>query len=657
MGERTRTNDSGEREDAAKAERADGDTQPIGQAHRAAAGRDLGSVVANRYVLKSHLGTGRYGEIYEAVDRSLSDPQMRLEHSVALHLLHPRIAKHTRLLQKLESSYLAPHLWAHPNVVKVSGFGCDAGRYYVVMELLDGATLRALLDATPLEARPEADTFAVLRGVGDALKYAHANGVIHGDVRPEKVFVTRDDAIKVLDLLPASTPRTQAFFVEDAEPNGLATADPRDDVYGLACIAYEILSGRRAFDGRSPLEALNARAALAPIPGLGVRRSDALARALRLRREHRTPNVAEFLADFGITGQAPPRPIVETASAPPARAPVRDDDVPIIGDYSHRVLREPPPEPPLHAEAQRAVHREGESWRLDPRDVDRYSERAKRGTRGKSPGTVLRVSVAALAAVAAGIVVYWNYEPLRSRAEEWLALTRGPAEDAASTDPSSPPEPEEIVVEAPVVVEAADLPAEVVDVPQAAAPPTVAPPELTAPAAQLAVPVPPEIERPAPEPGVTAPPSELAPAAAESVVSAPPPEPEAPAAEPAVTAPPAEPPAPEAFELATAVVSVSEREAGARVTIRRRGGDLGESSIVWWTSDGSATAGDDYADLGRMTERFAAGEETRRIYVPIVGDSTSEATENFFVNLGQSGEAGERLEPAGRAEITVVDDD
>jgi hypothetical protein len=137
----------------------------------------------------------------------------------------------------------------------------------------------------------------------------------------------------------------------------------------------------------------------------------------------------------------------------------------------------------------------------------------------------------------------------------------------------------------------------------------------------------------------------------------PPPELEPAAAEPTVAAPPAEPPAPETFELATTVVSVSEREAGARVTIRRRGGDLGESSIVWWTSDGSATAGDDYADLGRMTERFAAGEGARTIYVPIVGDSTTESPESFFVNLGQSGEAGESLEPAGRAEVTVVDDD
>src|SRR5512143_2719946 len=66
--------------------------------------RELGSVVADRYVLKAHLGRGRYGEVYRAVDRALSDPQIGQEQSVALHLLHHRLSEQTGLLQKLESS-------------------------------------------------------------------------------------------------------------------------------------------------------------------------------------------------------------------------------------------------------------------------------------------------------------------------------------------------------------------------------------------------------------------------------------------------------------------------------------------------------------------------------------------------------------------------
>jgi serine/threonine protein kinase len=679
MSERSHTDDSGERGDApgvrAGHSGRDAGVRPAEQMGSAA--RDVGDVVANRYILKRRLGTGRYGEIYEAVDRSLSDPQMQLEHSVALHLLHPRIAKHTRLLQKLESSYLAPHLWAHPNLVKLSGFGCDSGQYFLVMELLDGATLRTLLDATPHGRRLEADKVAVLRGVGDALKYAHANGAVHGDVRAEKIFVTHDHAVKLLDLLPASSPRAEPFFVEDEDPKGLSAPDPRDDVYGLASVAYELLAGRPPFDGRSPLEALHARTALAPIPGLDARRSDALARALRLRREHRTANVAELLADLGVAAHATPRSAGETASAPPPRASVQGDDVPVIGDYSHRVLAEPPLEPAVLAEPPRAAKRESESWRMDPRDVNRYAERARRSAPRSPVGVALRFAVLALVVVAAGVAVYWNYEPLRERAEPWLAALRGAGAGSGAssgTRAASPEDSEEIVVEAPVVVESADLPAEVADPPQAIAPagavapvepPAVAAQEIAPPGEPPAIETPDNLEPSAAELAVEARPPAFEPPAADPGVIAPSPEPARSPADVAAAAPlappepvvsPAAPPAPETFEVPTSV-AVSEREAGARVTIRRRGGTLGESSIAWWTTDGSATEGDDYADLGRMTERFAPGEEVRTIYVPIVGDSATESSESFFVNLGASGEAREGIEPAGRVEIIVSDDD
>ncbi|HLF11989.1 MAG TPA: serine/threonine-protein kinase, partial [Gammaproteobacteria bacterium] len=296
---------------------------------------ELGSLVANRFVLQTHLGRGRYGEVYEALDRSLSDPQMRQEHSVALHLLHDEFRSQTRLLQKLENSYLQPHSWAHPNVIKVLGFGSDRGKYFVVMELLEGASLRLILDEASPELLSQEESFAVLRGVGDALKYAHVKGAIHGDIRPEKVFITSEFVVKVLDLLPASSARTVPFFVEDTAAEGLATPNRRDDVYGLACLAYELLSGRHPFNANSPLEAFNAGFVPAPIAGLGRRSWDALTRGLALRREQRTASVAEFLAELGVTGEeklrpAQPETAPNVATAPSRPAVGNDTDVPVI---------------------------------------------------------------------------------------------------------------------------------------------------------------------------------------------------------------------------------------------------------------------------------------------------------------------------------------
>jgi hypothetical protein len=121
--------------------------------------------------------------------------------------------------------------------------------------------------------------------------------------------------------------------------------------------------------------------------------------------------------------------------------------------------------------------------------------------------------------------------------------------------------------------------------------------------------------------------------------------------------PPPPPPEPESFEVSVRTVTVSEREAGARITVRRRGGSLRESSILWWTEDGTALAGNDYADLGRINERFSAGEAARTIYVPIIGDAAREATETFYVNLDLNTPDSERLEPIVRVEVSVTDDD
>ena len=102
---------------------------------------------------------------------------------------------------------------------------------------------------------------------------------------------------------------------------------------------------------------------------------------------------------------------------------------------------------------------------------------------------------------------------------------------------------------------------------------------------------------------------------------------------------------------------MSEGSPGAAVTLRRRGGDLGESSVAWWTSDGTALAGDDYADLGTIIEKFGAGESTRTIHIPIVGDSTAEGVENFYMNLGEREQLDGRAEPTRQIEIVIQDDD
>jgi hypothetical protein len=125
------------------------------------------------------------------------------------------------------------------------------------------------------------------------------------------------------------------------------------------------------------------------------------------------------------------------------------------------------------------------------------------------------------------------------------------------------------------------------------------------------------------------------------------PAPPAPAPEP--------PPGPESFEFGLSTVNVSEADASAHVIILRNGDRRRASSITWWTEDGTAKAGLDYADLGRVVEKFAAGEQNRTIHIPLVGDHRVEGPETFYVHLAASEGADPSADPAQRLEVVIND--
>jgi len=111
---------------------------------------------------------------------------------------------------------------------------------------------------------------------------------------------------------------------------------------------------------------------------------------------------------------------------------------------------------------------------------------------------------------------------------------------------------------------------------------------------------------------------------------------------------------PEEFDFGIDTMSVSEADASARLLILRNGGRRGVSTVTWWTVDGTARAGTDYASLDPQTVRFAAGEQNRSIQIPIVGDRNPEGPESFFVHLAPGERAGES---ASQIEVIINDDD
>ena len=588
-------------------------------------------------MLLERLGRDRYGSIYKALDRSLSEALLGVEHHVALQELHPRVAAQPILLERLEQLPRHPQSWSHPNLVKLLEFGRDGAKLFLSTELLEGASLRVVLDDNASEPLAYHEVLGVLRAVGDALNYAHVKGIVHGDVRPENVFVTSSYLVKLLGLLPCSEPRPAAFFVED--PDNGNRPHPSDDVYGLACLAYELLTGRHPYNGNSPLEALAAGLAPQPVPDLSTLRWQALSRGLALRRERRTASVPEFLAGIGVTGVETVRPVEEPqpqVPQPPLVEPPRWPEITIPSlDPRHRDQAGVTPRPAALATpaAPRAALSEEPPFAKLVFDAQTptWSVHQPPSTRRSNP--VLN-ALGVLVAAALAVIAYRDHAGLvlqtanlmetsaafvSAEIEQWQARRGLGAPTVASIDrdasgaaPDEPPAPRAATTDPAPAVPSATLPAPAADdgAVQAIVPETRARTASEAGDARPAVPPAPDAVAPAP--------------------------------------------APAQFAFAERTVTVSEGEARARIEILRTGALDTEASVVWSVADRSALGDEDYAVLGARIASFAVGEESQVVFVPLIADSVAERRESFVVNL--------RAERAGagagsQLEVVVLDDD
>jgi eukaryotic-like serine/threonine-protein kinase len=211
------------------------------------------------YVLGPALGSGGMGEVYRARDN-------RLGRDVALKILPMAVADDPERLRRFESEARAAAALNHPNIISVYDVGREHDISYLVTELLEGRTLRAVIDegAVPLL---RALDYAVQ--IAQGLAAAHAGGIVHRDLKPENVFVTTDGRVKILDFGlakavtvadPAAALGTPAHatapYVVLGTPGYMSPEqasgqdlDKRTDIWAFGCVLLEMLSGRPAFPG------------------------------------------------------------------------------------------------------------------------------------------------------------------------------------------------------------------------------------------------------------------------------------------------------------------------------------------------------------------------------------------------------------------------
>lgn len=264
-------------------------------------------ILNRRFVLEKTLGAGGMGTVYKAKDLRKIEANDRNPH-VAVKVLNEDFKNHPNAFVTLQREASRSHRLSHPKIVTVHDFDRDGDVIYMTMELLEGEPLDLVIRKRAGAPLSVEQAFPLINDICDALAYAHEKDIIHSDLKPGNIFSTPDSA-KILDFgiarltsntddfdsgdLGALTPAYASLeMIEGQEPH------PSDDLYAIAVIAYELLTGGHPYDRLPANEALIEQKKLKKPAVLSGRQWAALENALQISREKRTSSVAEFQKAF-----------------------------------------------------------------------------------------------------------------------------------------------------------------------------------------------------------------------------------------------------------------------------------------------------------------------------------------------------------------------
>jgi len=278
--------------------------------------KGIGDTLNGRFVLEECLGVGGMGTVYKALDLRKLEASDRKPH-IAIKVLNVQFRGQPTSLIALQREARKAQTLAHRNIVTVYDFDRDGPLVYLTMEYLSGRPLSKVLRAPDFKGMPLDTALPIIAGMGQALAYAHERGFVHCDFKPANVFLTDRGEVKVIDFGIA-----RAFQRRDEDPDvtvfdpaslgGITPAyaspemfehlepDPRDDVYALACVTYELLTGHHPFNRLSATQARHDHLRPERHPGLDRTQWRTLSAALSFDRATRTPSVNLFLEGMGV---------------------------------------------------------------------------------------------------------------------------------------------------------------------------------------------------------------------------------------------------------------------------------------------------------------------------------------------------------------------
>ncbi len=219
-----------------------------------------GELIDNRYLLKQQIASGGMATIYSGIDT-------RLDRPVAVKIMHAHLANDEAFVSRFIKEAKATAALSHPNIVSIQDQGWNEGgppAVFLVMELVEGSTLRDFLNENgPLSVE---QTIQFITPVLSALAAAHLIGIIHRDVKPENILISKDGRIKVADFgLARNMTMAQTMTAESSVVLGSVSylspeqvqrgiADARSDVYAIGIVLFEMLLGKKPYDGETPIQ-------------------------------------------------------------------------------------------------------------------------------------------------------------------------------------------------------------------------------------------------------------------------------------------------------------------------------------------------------------------------------------------------------------------
>ena len=230
------------------------------------------------YEILSLLGVGGMGEVYRARD-------LRLGWEVAVKVLGPGFAANASALERFQREAKAVSDLNHPNVCALFDIGYQENTHFIVMELLEGQTLKEMIASRPL---PFASTLTWAMQLGSALETAHGAGIVHRDIKPANIFVNHhgqaklldfglakfeapssseticDDTVSANELTMRGVPIGTVAYMSPEQAQGLPVT-PRSDLFSLGAVLYEMATRCRAFPGGSTAEIFSAILAATPV--------------------------------------------------------------------------------------------------------------------------------------------------------------------------------------------------------------------------------------------------------------------------------------------------------------------------------------------------------------------------------------------------------